>query len=1257
MMFSRSRRFSGSKDGRKGVSFVLCVLCGLTLLAETPRPQLKLAVFGGSFSRIPASRVAKDAWREALGCTVTDYGMGGKGFLAGAKKNEDILGQVGKALASGETYDAFILWASTNDIGTNDIEGQNRAIEKVVSVIREKAPSAKVLFFASLPIPLRAKSNAMLGKFVAGQVATCKRLGVPCLNLYARSGIDVNNAEVLTRPDKTHLLPSGYAKVKTLMTDFLRQNLAEKPDWESPAVNSRNREPMRSHTVPLRSVEDALTADEPVSPFVKSLNGIWKCRWSGSPERRAIGFEAVDFDDSQWETIDVPSCVETRGFGSPAYVNVSYPYRCNPPFVDHSYDAVTSYRTTFSVPEAWKGRRVILRFDGVYSAYYVWVNGRKVGYAEDSCLPSEFDITDAIDIPAPGTKHQAPGTNTLAVEVYRWCDGSYVEDQDFIRLSGIFRDVSVWSMPKDGIWDFSVKTVPVGGYEKWRLEVKVDGGADSLSLYDAAFAKVGDLARQPDPASFSLDLRARPWSAEDPCLYTLVVRKGEDIRSAKVGFREVKLSGSKILFNGKPVKFKGVNRHDTNPENGRSVTVADMRRDIELMKRFNINTVRTSHYPNRREWYDLCDRYGIYVMAEANVESHGIDSSFRSPDCLGNLPEWREAIVERNERNVIAQRNHACVTLWSLGNESGPGVNFAAARDRVKAVDPMARPVHYESDCCVSEIDSKMYPSVEWLIRRGEYGDGRRKDCPDDPRRFGLTVHRSGATGVGKPFFLCEYAHAMGNALGSFQEYWDAFYATDSLSGGCVWDWADQALWKTTDRVLPDGTRERYLAYGGDWDDQPNDGPFCANGVVGPFRKVSPKLVEVGHVHRNLIVRKTDAGLELENRFEFTWADAFAGTWELLEDGKPVARGEFAVPHLAPRSRCALEIPGVGPRTGETFLNVSFRLKRDELWAERGYEVARNQVALGGTFVPTPAGRAGTVSVDAQPDRIEVMAGATRAVFAKSSGTLSSLVMDGCRILEDRAGVVRGPRLTSVRAFVDNDVRRYSKPYFESGLTQAKYHVRELKAEKADDAVRVRCVVSVDGAKACGFLHTAEWTFRGDGSAEVRNRSEPYGDLPQLTRLGLGWQLDGALTNMTWYGRGPYENYVDRKSGSLMGVWRSTVSEQYVDYVRPQDCGGKCDVRRVDFTDAAGRGVRFESAEPFYLQALHYGWEDLHFARHSPRQDRIYAPLRPRAEVMLNLDCRQTGLGGISPTPLAKYIFPNQTEEWSLRLLPLAGRR
>lgn len=573
-------------------------------------------------------------------------------------------------------------------------------------------------------------------------------------------------------------------------------------EWEDEQVNAINRESARAASFPLADVQSALTAEEPVTSYRKLLNGNWAYQWHASPDDRAQDFYNVSYDASNWTFIDVPSCVEMRGFGIPIYTNVRYPHQRNPPKIGTEYNPVSSYRTTFTVPEAWQGRSVFVRFDGVYSAFYLWVNGKRVGYSEDSKLPAEFNLT----------QYLKAGENLMAVEVYRWSDGSYLEDQDMFRFSGIYRDVSLFSPPTTELHDFFVTTQLDADYRKAILHLKVKaracggkGGPATLrsQLFDAEYQPIAtlpemrlnlgaegqDVSGQVETPAGS-ELTPRLWSAEDPYLYTLVMTlTGDDgvvdIRSCKVGFRQVEIRDGKILFNGQAIKFKGVNRHETTPENGRTVSREEMLQDILLFKRYNINTVRTSHYPNHYYWYQLCDRYGIYVVAEANVESHGMGYEKES---ISHTPSWEKAHVERNVNQVENYKNHPAIVMWSLGNEAGPGKNFKAAYDAVKAVD-VTRPVHYERANEIVDVDSHMYPTVSWLYERGK--------------------------NVTKPFFLCEYAHAMGNALGNFKEYWEAFYSSDSLSGGCIWDWIDQAIWKETDRVGPDGKRVRYLAYGG----------------------------------------------------------------------------------------------------------------------------------------------------------------------------------------------------------------------------------------------------------------------------------------------------------------------------------------------------------------------------------------------------------------------------------------------------------
>ena len=1008
-------------------------------------------------------------------------------------------------------------------------------------------------------------------------------------------------------------------------------------DWENLAVNSINREPARVHTVPLACEKAAFTdALEPETPYRKSLNGTWKISWAGNPDLRIKDFYRVGFPDSDWFTIDVPSCVEMRGFGSPGYVNIKYPHKQEWPFIKDrqtgksDYNPVSSYRRTFTVPADWKGREVFLRFDGVYSAYYVWVNGQKVGYAEDSKLPSEFNIT----------KFLQDGENLLAVEVYRWCDGSYIEDQDMYRFSGIFRDVSIWSMPKGGIWDFEVKTALKNGYRDATVEVL---GCDGISwkLFDPAGRKVASGSKG------AVEIEdVKLWSAEKPDLYTLVLSKNGDIRARKVGFKEVKISGNTILVNGRKIKFKGVNRHESNPDNGRTVSLDDMLTDITLFKKYNINTVRTSHYPNHHLWYDLCDKYGIYVCAEANVEAHEPGYGEKG---LGRFPEWQHSILERNLRHVVFYRNHPSVFMWSMGNETGHGECFKKTIAEVKKLDP-SRPVHWERGNPDADVDSRMYPSVEWCENRGKLGD--------EPRGSRRTAGHSkdDSQSSGKPFWMCEYAHAMGNSIGNFQEYWDVFYKYDSLTGGCIWDWIDQAVWKYTDKVGADGKRERFLAYGGDWDEQPNDGPFNNNGVINPMRNVTAKLIEVGHVHRNLVV---DGAFMLENRFGFTYADEFDGTWELVEDGKVVKSGAFAVPHLAPLSKCRLELPQFERKEGrEYFVNIDFSLKADTAWAKKGWKVSRNQIA----FIPEDAKcvavKAATPEFTQDGKTVTAAIAGTKARFCLRSGTLCELVMNGKTILKDPApGVVAGPQLTCMRAFTDNDIWLRGRnlesagSFYLSGLTQLRYHARPVKLDK--DSITFD--VSVFGAKSAGFRHKTVWTFAADGAISVKNSVEPFGTMPQsLPRLGLSFKLDKDLEQMRYYGRGPRENYIDRKTASFFGIYDSTVTDQFEPYVRPQDNGYRCDVRWAAFAGSDGKGVKFSGSVPMYMQALHYGVEDLEFARHRNGQQRTRTPLVKRDEVCLNLDVRQLGLGGGScgPNPLDKYMVPAAKEEWILRIEP-----
>ena len=1022
---------------------------------------------------------------------------------------------------------------------------------------------------------------------------------------------------------------------------------------EDPQVNSLGRNAARAYSMPLAAVKDALTdAIEPATPFVKSLDGDWKISWCGDPARRVKDFYKVGFDDSDWQTIDVPSCVETRGFGVPGYTNVTYPHKATPPvirdfcFNTPDYNPVSSYRTEFTVPEEWAGRKVILRFDGVYSAYFLWINGEKVGYAEDSKLPSEFDIT----------KYLKPGKNLLAAEVYRWCDGSFLEDQDMFRFSGIYRDVTLIAMPQAGIEDFYFRTTLTNSYKDAKVELDVKSGSSKITaeLYDAAFKKVASFKG----AHSSVTLK-RPhlWSAEDPYLYTLVIKSGNDIRSAKVGVKQIELSGNTVLVNGRKIKFKGVNRHEHSSFNGRTVTCEEMLEDILLMKRHNINTVRTCHYPDHHRWYDLCDKYGLYVMAEANVEGHGMGYKEKG---LGRFEEWNKAIVERNVNNVTNYRNHPSVMFWSLGNETGHGKCFVNARDAIKQLDP-TRPIHWERGNQDADVDSRMYPTVEWLFNRGKLGDG----LIDVPALEGN--HHDNSQSKGKPFFMCEYAHTMGNALGNFQEYWDAFYSSDSLLGGCIWDWVDQALVKYTGRFDKNGKPEWFYAYGGDYDEVPNDGPFCCNGIIRPDRKETAKLIEVAHVYRQIAVSSKEAAsgkAEVWNRFSFTGTDAFDASWALIEDGLEVAKGKWDVPAVAPLQKVEVALPKVDyavKAEKEYFLNVCFTLKNKTLWADAGHVIASDQLVWKAPSTVIKSGVKTTPKVTENEKSVTVQSGAMKAIFCRKSGTIYSLEIDGKQILDSKRGAAAGPRLTWMRAFTDNDIwMRKWENFYNYGMSQSSYHSGKLSVQKNNDgSVEVSSAIDVSTAKSAGFTHKIVWVFGTDGKLTMKNATKPYGRMPSaLPRLGLSLVLDKSFENIEWYGRGPWENYVDRKTGSFIGRYKSTVSDQYEQYVRPQDNGYKSDVRWVVLSDASGRGVKFSGDVPMFVQALHYTWEDMEFARHRNNQTRINANMEPRKEVYLNLDYRQTGLGGAScgPKPMAKYIFPIKDESWSLTIEPVRAK-
>ncbi len=1007
-------------------------------------------------------------------------------------------------------------------------------------------------------------------------------------------------------------------------------------DWEDPNVIGRNKEKPRA--LALESSRERI-----------SLDGTWKFHWSPTPKGKPKRFQNVNYDDSKWDSIVVPSCWELQGYGKPIYTNVRYPHKKNPPFIDHGDNPVGNYRRTIDVPKSWQSQNVFIHFGGVYSAFYLWINGEKVGYSEGSKTPAEFDVT----------RYLRTGKNHISVEVYRWCDGSYLEDQDMWRFSGIFRSVYLFTTPPVQIRDFSLScdldksyrdatlsisavirnldTIPSGPR---RLLVSLQSPNSSQPPILRTSILVPSIAGKSEQrVAVNVPVRnPEKWTAENPHLYQAEFRLSAPNSNGKddhllcdFGFREVEIKDRRLLINGKPVVLKGVNRHEHDPDTGRTLTRKRMIEDIALMKQNNINTVRTSHYPNDPYWYRLCDLYGIYVIDEANIESHGMGYGKES---LGHDPTWEKAHVDRTVRMVERDKNHPSIIMWSLGNEAGPGVNFVATSRAVRALD-RSRPIHYERMNSVGDVDSAMYPSVAWLKSRGESASE-------------------------KPFFICEYAHAMGNALGNLAEYWEVIEKHPNLIGGCIWDWVDQGLRKDSGEVDQDGNPLWYWAYGGDYGDTPNDGNFCMNGVVGPDRAISPKLLEVKKVYQYIRVDKAALAqgvLRMKNGYAFRNLDGFYGRYEISDDGVETASGTFEIPTCKPGDTAILrlDIPSAMPPVGiERFLRVSFHEKRKRLGLEKGHEVAWAQERIG--YRPAPPREAlGDALLYMEDAHCLTVVGLDYAVdFSKKDGALVRWVIHDMSLIGENKG--EAPQISLIRALTDNDnwMRRSIE---DLGLGDLKINKDGWHVSFAKSSSRLITTTegTLVGREDVGVQVKTVYDLRIDGSIVVHHTVKPQGILPAIPRIAAGFILPKELNNMTWFGRGPHESYIDRKQSAALGLYSGTVAEQFTDYARPQDCGNKTDVRWAAFLDKKGRGLIVQPTGPMSLSALHYTAKQLDESRHRNGQKKKYKALATDGRIYVHLDAKQMGLGGAScgPGPMPQYRFdPNKPVYFSYTLRP-----
>lgn len=1013
------------------------------------------------------------------------------------------------------------------------------------------------------------------------------------------------------------------------------------PNWENPQLLALHRQPAHVPLLPYADEASACDEERGASPYFLLLNGDWAFNYAPTPAEAPQDIAGLSFEVEAWPAIPVPSNWQMHGYDIPQYVNVQYPYPVDPPRVPMDNPVGTYYRT-FSLPKLWMERQVFLLFQGVNSAFYVWINGQLAGYSQGAHLPSEFNITPYVRL----------GENQIVVQVLKWSDGSYLEDQDFWRLSGIFRDVYLYATPGVHLQDYRARTNFGASYTDATLSLRAlvkndeDSAADglrlSLRLLDEAGCEVlaetlgtvqvavGETAVL--EADFPVSAPAK-WTAETPALYTLLLTLADaggnvlQVESCQLGFRQVEVKDQQLFVNGVSVKLKGVNRHDSHPDFGHAVTLESMVEDITLMKRHNINTVRTSHYPNDPRWYDLCDRYGLYVIDEADLETHGM----HPVSGLSRDPEWREAYLDRVVRMVERDKNHPSVIIWSLGNESGFGDNHVAMAEWVHANDP-TRLVHYEGatgwgnaseglDNSMMDLVSTMYPTVDSIIEEGQR--------TDDPR----------------PYFMCEYAHAMGNGPGNLKEYWEAIYRYPRLIGGCVWEWTDHGL----PRCTAEG--EEWYAYGGDFGDQPNDGVFCIDGLVFPDRIPHSGLTELKKVLEPVVVEAVDlaAGrLRVRNRYDFLTLAHLAPSWQLTRDGVVLQQGTLAPLATPPDGEEEITLPYTLP-AGEAgahyWLTISFGEMHERWWAERGYEVAWAQFALPVDTPPMAAlshAEMPHLQAGESEDTILIEGETFTLVFDKRRGAISSWAYQGMELLAE------GPSLDIWRAPTDND-NYIATQWRQAGLDRLVPYTLSATLQCGEPAL-ARVIMHVRYGAAtllprfeCQFVYT----IYGTGDVLLETTVTPAEGLPALPRLGVQLVLPGRFDHFTWYGCGPHESYSDRKESARVDVYAGTVQEQYVPYIRPQENGNKSETRWAAVTDARGLGLLAVGQPLLEVSAHHYSAQDFTTAQHT-------FELQPRDATYLHLDIAQHGLGSAScgPAPLPKYVLEPAPTTFAIRLRP-----
>lgn len=981
-------------------------------------------------------------------------------------------------------------------------------------------------------------------------------------------------------------------------------------EWHDLDVNSVNRYRLHTNFFAYETRDKALAGDMKKSDNYLSLDGVWKFNWVANADQRPTDCFGNNYDDSAWGTMPVPGMWELNGYGDPEYVNSGFAWRGHfdgqPPQVPVKDNHVGTYRRTITIPAAWKGRQVIARFGSVTSNMYLYVNGRYVGYTEDSKVAAEFDITNFVK----------PGENLIAFQTFRWCDGSWCEDQDFWRMSGVARTCYLYSRDQKAQLE-NIRITPDldAQYRNGTLCVSAELRGNvtvSLELLDKAGRTVatGQLkGAGQQAATLAVDNPAK-WTAETPYLYTLLAtvnKGGKTVETIpqKVGFRKIEIKNSQVLVNGQPVLFKGADRHEMDPDNGYVVSRERMIQDLKLMKRLNINAVRTCHYPDSPEWYDLCDEYGIYMVAEANQESHGFGYHAGAP---AEKPLFAKQILERNQHNVEAFFNHPAIIFWSLGNETIDGPNFEAAYAWIKSQD-QSRPVQYEQAHKKNHTDIQcpMYATHEWCRRYCE------SDRPEDQ----------------KPLIQCEYSHMMGNSGGGFKEYWELIRKYPKYQGGFIWDFVDQSLHGK------DKEGRSIYTYGGDYNDyDPSDNNFINNGLVNPDRRLKPHAYEVAYWHQNIWAEAADLSLgqvKVYNEYFFRDLSNYALAWSLTVDGVETQNGTEAEIDIKPQETKVITLPydltKIGNPDAEVLLNIEFRLKRDEPLMEAGEIVAYRQLVVNSNVDEQMEvasidsdGSSMKWKEDKKTAELTYSGEAMTLSFDKNTGFIKQYTVNGRDILAD--GRTMKPNFW--RAVTDNDMGASLQKNYKA------WHNPELNLKSlttADNGHTVSAVYEMPSVKA----HlTMKYMVDVDGTMAVTMQMNAAQDAKasNMFRFGVVMQLPYGMDKSEFYGRGPIENYADRKLSQNIGIYKQTADEQFYPYVRPQHTGLKSDIRWWKQADGSGNGFKVTASRPFYAGALHYNTDDLDEGEEKEQRHSEQVPKSKYTNLFI--DGEHTGVGGVN---------------------------